>query len=242
MGIRFITTGSHFVSLGSTNTLLNDQEPFTIAFWANRFAAGAGNFGSPICKNIGTGSGAWTINDNGGSFVFNKDYSTTNLNHQFNGLFTAGWNHYCLTWDGSVAGVSVYKNGVIQTVNIQTDGSGTKESDSRQPMMIGNRLNAQRTWNATMADIAFWGSAILNLDQIRLLASSRMNNTPLQITTPTGGLRFYIPGDERSDVATYLATSNSIMDRGPNRIHGTPGTAGGGALLTADNRVPISYA
>lgn len=242
MGIRFVTAGSHFVTLGSSNSLLNNQEPFTISFWANRRSAGAGNFGALIGKNSGAGSGAWTINDNGGSLVFDKDFSTTNLRFQFNGVLTNGWNHYVITWDGSTAGVLCYKNGVSQTINIQTNGVGTKESDAPQPLIIGNRQNAQRTWNATMTDIAFWGSAILDIHQIRQLASSRMNNVPLQIVTPTGGLRFYIPGDEHSDGSTYSVVSNQIIDRSANRIHGTVGTSGAASIPTSDMATPISYA
>lgn len=242
MGIRFVTAGSHFVSLGSTNTLLNDQEPFTIAFWANRRSAGASNFGVPICKDTGAGSGAWRINDNGSSFVFNKDFSTTNLNFQFSGSISNGWNHYCLTWDGSTSGVLLYKNGISETIDIQTNGAGTKESDSRQPMLIGNRQNAQRTWNATMTEIAFWGSAVLDIHQIRQLATSRMHGMPLQIVPPTGGLRFYIPGDEYSDKKSYSVASNSIIDRSANKIHGTVGTLGAASIPTSDMATPISYA
>ena len=237
MGYLFDGTTSN-IRAGSAASL-NNMEPFTWSAWVFPETFGESNVGVIFQKGSSLQSGqmGFSLASNG-ALRFSRDYATTDimLLSSTAAITLNVWQHVCLTWTGSNAATSarMYVNGNEVTYSVLTNGVGAKNSDAAVFLNVGNRGGFDNTFDGQITEVACWGSAILSLDQINLLASSRIKRLPLQLTSSTGSLRLYYPLDNYPDGA---AVTGSAMDLSINGNHGIPQ----GTLVARAEEV-LSYA
>ena len=184
--------------------VLDNAEPFTIAFWAALDGLGEGGSGHFVSKTSAqtSGTGRWTflIRKGGGQATtrFVKSFGTTNLTRQGSGGFirTDGtFQHLALTWTGSIGASSVliYTNGVEDAVYSSTiDGAGTRDSDAASAFTIGNVSNGTRALDGRMAHIHFF-RRVLSVNEIRQLMYHPASSNAGPAVANTSGLAGYWP-------------------------------------------------
>ena len=219
----------------TANTVLQYNQPHSGAAWVRPFTLGTGAAGRILGKETGTG--------NGFRFIFS---AVTGLQLNMNGAVMFAlrssdntvslgvWQHLAYTYDGTALsiGAHIYVNGVETPYNAPTEGL-TPTSNLGQTISIGGRGDDTRSMDGFITEVAVW-STTLSVQEIQILASSRVRGTPYQVRPDM--LQGYWPLDDFSE-GIAAAGSNSIIDRSGKGLNGTPDA---GPLALAEQI--ISYA
>ena len=220
MGILFDAIND-VINCGTNDDIMTENGALTMAFWCKPNSTGEGGTGCLSSRGSTGLSGPHFVTTGTANLRFQVNGSTTMTRIGTAGCITFGtYQHILLTWDGSTTATNVhfYVNGSeISAYNQSSNGSGIADN-SGTTLQIGNRSSAAATFDGIISDVAYWNTE-LNLDEIKLLASSRKKYLPLQVRSLS--LKRYFPLDDFPGGATASGT-NSIRDRGPISVHGTP--------------------
>lgn len=211
-------------------TAVNDIRPITYSFWCKPIS----NFHSFPTYIAKTGYGG--AGSNGDTWIQqNTNNAARPLSIGFYMVTTGAdlfresvdntvelgvWQHYAITWDGSVTGtnIHIYKNGIeVAYAATQTSG-GIIPSDATRILSIGGDNTVSDYLNGYMSDVAIW-NVELSLSEIAMLSSSRKKGIPLNIRPKN--LKFYMPLD---DCADKTGCVGSFLDRSGFGSNGTTTT------------------
>ncbi len=138
--LNFITTGDPYVTVPAASAI-NDLGPLTFEAWIYPRSVGPAGEGRIFDKGTRT---MWFLNGSPARMTFQVDYATTDLTvtSPSNSITLNTWNHVVVTWDGSTTATNVrmYINGKEpSSYSVQTNASGSRNSDSASSLLIGNR-------------------------------------------------------------------------------------------------------
>lgn len=196
----------------------------TMAIWNKRDA-------------VGTGSGVLFYVTATGQIQFFLEGATSanRLRAESVSTLTTGvWNHFamCYTGSGTVAGVTMYINGVSSTItNVQNTFSGS--AANARPLWLGNRENGTGSfaWTGNMYRVSRWSKALSGAEvteAMNLIGSSGLLIHSAAPTYLEANLRM---GNDPIDSA--VSGTGVIMDRSGNH-NGTPqGTVAGDIVTDA---------
>ena len=150
-----------------SNDYLNDgntgnfSDAITIMAWINPRTSGEGVFGRIVSKNDASGYTLAFTDSNG---LYMTIASLPYANSPSNSIKYNTWNHIVATFDKNLSSnqVKIYINGVIK-------GNGTRTTPmptNSNPLLIGNRIALDRTFNGRMDDIRIFNRA-LSPDEIK---------------------------------------------------------------------------
>ncbi|MFA6554525.1 MAG: LamG domain-containing protein [Candidatus Paceibacterota bacterium] len=164
-GLKF--DGSNdYINAGSASTLddiqLQSGGVMTVAFWIK---PPSNSTGAIISKGVLSNStGHMTISKtsdtNPARLIFRKDGTTDMIVYYNSELTTGVWQHIVFSWNGSAlqSGVTVYKNGLLQTQSGGTDGAGLY-SDAGNNLLIGYQEGIGYT-NSALDDVRIYNRAL----------------------------------------------------------------------------------
>lgn len=129
---------------------------FSVSFWARMPSGGGGN----VCSKISAGYRGWWISagPTGCSLVLNNTWATNCLvANASTSLSVDRWHHFVLAYDGSstVAGVTVYVDGVVVTTSVGYDNLTASIIYSVGDTFIIGATGASY-FNGRMRDLALW--------------------------------------------------------------------------------------
>src|SRR3990167_7191936 len=223
-------------------TAFDNMAALTVAAWINPVSEGENTFGRIVDKAGAGGGVGWVFftNQNGFSNEFDGirvivDYSTTDLSVDCtagNCITLNTWQHVAITWDGGAESDNaiLYVNGVAPTM-ARTDGVGTRVDDNASNLEIGNRANADRTFDGLITDVVII-NAVLSATQIAQLASSRVKRVPLQIQS-ANLIGYFLFDDQPHGASADGDTFINAVGSG-NNCTGNDGADNTGLTWTAD--------
>ncbi len=87
-----------------------------------------------------------------------KRVLTTEYNWTYLPPTVGVWTHILITYnqDTPTTDPIVYYNGVVQTVQTRATGTGTVAATNTNPVVIGNRAAADRSYDGTLAEFVIW--------------------------------------------------------------------------------------
>lgn len=158
------------IHLGSP-TLLNDMEPMTWATWIYPETTGESNLGRILAKQSGAGNfTVWNLSATDTGMTLIVDYLLTDLqvSSTTNSLTLNRWQHVAVTWTGEAeyTGVRFYRDGNLLAYSTTQNGLGLRQSDATQPLFIGNRAAADRTFDGQMAHVHVF-RRVLDVNEIK---------------------------------------------------------------------------
>lgn len=126
----------------------------SISAWIYPTGLGENSNGQIIGKDNAASSAnptnGWTLRLTGTNQIrFTADNVTTDIDRVSanNAITLNAWNHVVVTWDGSntATNIKIYVNGAEVSYATTTDGSGNKNSDAANNLVIGNNRVASLT-------------------------------------------------------------------------------------------------
>ncbi|MBI2557708.1 hypothetical protein HYW20_00130 [Candidatus Woesearchaeota archaeon] len=180
-----------YVDAGSDTSLDGTGSgPMTYSAWIYPKGVGEGADGGIINRDDDTNVG-WTnfALQNTASIYFSRDYLTTNLvRGAVNNVITYGaWQHVAVTWDGSAtaSNVHIYVNGQEVSYESTTNGVDALQVSEAHPIIIGNKLTAERTFNGTIDEVAIWNRSLSSAEIKELYArGNKFTNVSASGTLP----------------------------------------------------------
>jgi hypothetical protein len=165
-----------YINSGSDSSLDN-LPAITLSAWIYPITEGEGGLGYILEKSGGDTSGFRFRTQNvGGSqpreIAFRVDYSTTDMyRYSNNNMINLNeWNYVVVTWDGSssYSNIHIYVNGEEVTYRLNSDGVGTRVSDSSNSLIIGNSADTSSTFKGSIDEVGIWNRALSSDEIIKL--------------------------------------------------------------------------
>lgn len=209
----------------TSDSRLDDLQPFSISAWIFPKSLGEGGFGRIVVKDS-SGAGQWQLIVNtSNTFRFTKDFDGVNdlqTNSASNEVVLNDWQHIVLTWDGtgtSSTGVVFYVDGLVSAHGADTNGDGSAVSDASLSLKIGNNPAGARTFDGYITEVAIWNKVLsqTEVNQLSNLNFMRVKGSAFMVSP--ANLVAYWPLDDCPDTA---GCATNFIDRGKNRIDGTP--------------------
>ncbi len=184
----------------------------TIDAWIYPSSLGESSIGRIATKASGTTpTNGWTFhlnNTTANSLAFQADYNTTDLSVRSaaNTVTLNAWNHVTVTWDGSTTATNVhmYVNGAETTYALQTNASGTYQTDAAQNLYIGNDSSGAATFDGRIDDVHVY-NYVRNSKQI----VSEMNAGHPSVGSPAGSPIGYWMMDEGYNTIAHDKSPNA---------------------------------
>lgn len=213
----------------------------TISLWANVDNPQPSSFRGRIISernNFGWFFATGTSNDiqffHSGSTSLNRVSNTS--------AFTADvWNHFLVTWDGgtTATNVHIYVNGSEVSYATTTNGVSFTSADGTSTLCIEGATsvtNPNNRIDGTLSELAVW-DAVLDANEIALLASSRVKRIPLQIKP--SNLKRYWPLDDVAGGSS--ADLVNMTDMSANRVAITANNNANDTGTTSISESQLSY-
>jgi hypothetical protein len=157
-----------YINLGSDSSLDN-MPTMTLSAWIYPKTEGEGGLGYILDKsNSDTNGFRFRTQNTGGTqpreIGFRVDYSTTDLyRYSVNNVIDLNeWNHVVVTWNGSSSSSSVhiYVNGKEVAYRSNSEGVGTRVSDSSNNLLIGNNVATSSSFNGTIDEVRIYNRSL----------------------------------------------------------------------------------
>ena len=158
-----------YVNAGSASILDNLENQggggMTVSVWVNADTINSGTK-RLVAKGVGSaGSGYWAFiasNSTSPARIGFAKEGSTDMSVSWNSVLSLQtWTHLLLTWDGTMAssGVNLYKNGVLETRDITTEGA-TANSDASNNLTIGSDASAGNYFDGTIDEVRVYNRAL----------------------------------------------------------------------------------
>ncbi|MBV6417375.1 MAG: hypothetical protein CMLOHMNK_02037 [Steroidobacteraceae bacterium] len=159
-----------------------------------------------------------------GAFQFYHTTTGTDLLRRSNtGVLTYGaWNLLAVTWDGTLTatGVKLYVNGQEATYAVTQNGSGSRDSDAGNNLLIGNDASGAYTFSGAF-DFVLLCNRVLTAGEI-----ARFADRPYRLFPTQGTRRRFGPPEQTMTPAAFAGSF----------------AAGSAALTNANAVTPAAYA
>jgi hypothetical protein len=165
-GFNFDGTDDYISVSANSSIDANGKTQLTISAWIYPKSDGEGNSGRILDKLGATANGYYCyVWNEAASAVGVKFYfamnGASNVAMQMNGGITLNtWTHIVIVYneDGNKRG-KIYYNGVIQTLDTDTQGVGSPRNDSANDLYIGNNSGTTRTFDGYIDDVMIFSVA-----------------------------------------------------------------------------------
>ena len=145
-----------------TTTVAKNQTNMSLAGWVRRPTTASNQFFG-FCQTITNNFGIHHNNSDNNIYIFNSSGSLAFGNVAKN---TTGWNHLCITYDGSQTGnanrFKLYFNGVNETLAqfVGTIPATTSNSADLETFKIGKRELSSLWSTGDFAEIGMWQATL----------------------------------------------------------------------------------
>lgn len=194
---------------GTGNDVMTENGAVTISAWINPVDVGENSLGYVTGKADATDAFGFLLVATSTIELFVSGGTSLVRAASDSSITLGSWQHVLLTWDGSTtaANAHIYVNGTETSYKTTTNGV-TMNDNSTRTIHIGNRANADRTFNGQIDEVAIWDS-VLTAQDIAILSQSRRRGAALTVSTQP---KRYFVLDECGDGAT-CATAGMFIDR-----------------------------
>lgn len=234
-------------NFGALDSRHNANKPMTILALCRPIgnATNAGNAGDILTKMpSATNDGLrFFVFDNTGAPVFGLGLNSSGVvraplrQSAANKVVYGRWHWLAASFKGTVAASSISLYSALgnapltrnTTFTASTDGSGTLVSQSADPLVVGNRLGSDRTFNGDIALVVRWNVA-LSRDELELAKTlGPLSVRPESIIFAWHDRRDIGPLNEKPTTSTALVGGNPFpyMLRSRSRLLWTPSVSGG---------------
>ena len=204
---------------------LSDMRPMSISAWVAPLVTGQGQK-TIIAKMLNQGAGGtggWHLLVTSLSGVrFERRYSvgiTMRQSTNFSILTDGTYTHVGMVWNGDSAATSirifiggseaVYHSNLI-------NGSAAFLTDVNYPTMLFTVSDGTGRFGGEMSEVALWSTTLSDVE-IRLLSSSKVRGTPLQVRPDF--LKLYLPLDDYPN--RYINAGTGVYkDLSPSGLNG----------------------
>lgn len=193
-GVEFdgsASAGDDYLNCGSDSSLDSMcNGGCSISVWVYPDSTGEGGFGKVISKATSASVG-WefqAVNTTKVAFAHTWTTSGANRNSADGVLSLSAWQNYVVTYDGSAdhTNIHIYKDctEVDYTGGFSSDGSGAINPQTAEDVLIGNRVNNNRTFDGKVDQLYLFkhtGGSVLSSQSIQQLCKSRERGIAYQI-------------------------------------------------------------
>lgn len=143
---------------------INGKTVLSISAWINPASDGEGNLGRIVDKGALGLTGYYLLVRNEGVGVgleFAIALSGDNVSAQIDaGVPLNIWTHVVATYneDGDKKG-KIYVNAILQSLDVNTPGTGVVSDDSAVDFAIGSEEGGQRAFDGSISDVRIWPNA-----------------------------------------------------------------------------------
>lgn len=236
--LSLTSTSSQYVDVGNPASLnFNYNTPFTLNAWVYVNAATTMGQATIMAKEAAapTYTGyyfGWTsLGVNGALSVALLDNSPSTLIDVYTSVAmppTMTWQMLTATYDGSgkAAGISIYMNGVPQTIVTVYDSLNNNSIQTTAHFTIGGTPTTSRYSNIYIDEVSVWGTVLAPPQIVTLYNGGYPGDPRIQLSGLLGDLISYWPIGEGPDTSSTMydlvGNNNGTLTNGPTYSTNVP--------------------